>query len=345
MKAQKKATLLTVGMILLWIAIQLSPSTLYAQDNTSSTATATRRPSITPDSTQLFRPTVRSTGLPPISSPTATATKSATPTATYTPTRTPSPTRTATSTTTATASATSTATSSATATPSLTASGTTTATATASASSTATATASATPSPSVSATVTPSLTATPSHTFTASATATATITPSPTATLTASHTSTPTPTGTRVPAVIQSTRTNEKPADGDEDGIAPGLLALGIVVTLLVGGYIVVYAVSAAAVERYAEGFFIHQCPVCFDGNLTMEERGYRVMGIPRVRRAVRCDNCRSVLREVNKRRWRYAVDAAANRELYDALNNKILGEQTLRDLAPDQNGDMPQYV
>jgi hypothetical protein len=57
------------------------------------------------------------------------------------------------------------------------------------------------------------------------------------------------------------------------------------------------------------------------------------VLGIPRPQAIVRCDNCRSVLREVGRRRWRYAVDRAANLTLYNQLNGRIVNEETLRAL------------
>ena len=122
-------------------------------------------------------------------------------------------------------------------------------------------------------------------------------------------------------------------------------LALGMGLTLLVGGYMVAYSWSSGTLNRYAGGFAINRCPVCGEGYLILEERPYTVLGIPRVRRTVRCDNCRSVLREVGRRQWRYAVDPAENPPLYDMLNNEVISENELKDLAEDYADDRPSYV
>ena len=102
---------------------------------------------------------------------------------------------------------------------------------------------------------------------------------------------------------------------------------------MLVVGYVALYWRALTVGERYAEGFVIERCPVCQQGHLTVENRPARVLGIPRPQAIVRCDNCRSVLREVGRRRWRYAVDRAANLTLYNQLNGRIVNEETLRAL------------
>lgn len=114
---------------------------------------------------------------------------------------------------------------------------------------------------------------------------------------------------------------------------------------MVAGGYIVTYVVRAGALNRYADGFVLEQCPVCEVGFLALEERVFRMLGIPRVRRTVRCDNCNSVLREVAPRRWRYAVDRVANPELYTVINNRMLREDQLVTLADDDPTDAPTYI
>lgn len=113
------------------------------------------------------------------------------------------------------------------------------------------------------------------------------------------------------------------------------------------GGYVILYALNGAAIDRYATGFIMPICPVCEQGYLNIEERPYRVLGIPRVRRTVRCDNCRSVLREVGRRRWRYAVDPNANQTLYSELNNKTVSEAELLSFAPEATPEdaSPSYI
>lgn len=115
--------------------------------------------------------------------------------------------------------------------------------------------------------------------------------------------------------------------------------------TLIVGAYIVTFGWRLASLERYSEGFVIDKCPVCEVGNLALEEKVYRVLAIPRVRRTVRCDNCRSVLREVGGRRWRYAVDGNQNPQIYEEFNNKMLQEEQLMSLGSASDPDAPSYI
>jgi hypothetical protein len=72
---------------------------------------------------------------------------------------------------------------------------------------------------------------------------------------------------------------------------------------------------------------------VCGRGDLHVETRVDRVLGIPRPRYTVRCSNCRSTLREAGGGRWRYAVDRAANPTLYNQWNGKEIDEPTLKSL------------
>jgi hypothetical protein len=67
-----------------------------------------------------------------------------------------------------------------------------------------------------------------------------------------------------------------------------------------------------------------------------MEQRTERFLGVPRVRRTVRCANCRSTLREVGPRRWRYSIDPNANQNMFNRYNGRVLEEDFLRAL-PNQ--------
>jgi hypothetical protein len=120
-------------------------------------------------------------------------------------------------------------------------------------------------------------------------------------------------------------------------------LLLGGALVVLTALYSGLYVTQAAQLNRYHEGFMLVICPVCEDGELYLEERRYRILGIPRVRRVVRCDTCRSVLREVGRQRWRYAVDGAENPELYDDINGHVLTEDELLDIG--YRGAPPQYI
>ncbi|MCI0711425.1 MAG: hypothetical protein L0154_14825 [Chloroflexi bacterium] len=289
----------------------------------------------------IFRPTVAETGLPPVLSATPTPTRTFTPFPTLTRTNTPTPTNTRTNTPTSsnTPTNTSTRTSTLTATPSRTASPFPTRTGTRAETSTATLTQTRTQT--VTKTNTPTGTDTETLTATASATFADTETPTP------SDTPSETPTTTRVPSVIESTRpeNDTRPNEDGNGGIPLWAIVVGGMVTLVGGGYMVVHAWSAASLARYEDGFFLDQCPICDKGHLVLEERPYSVLGIPRVRRAVRCDNCRSVLREVRRYQWRYAVDPSASRDLYDMLNNKVIPEQKLAELSQSYGETTPEYV
>jgi uncharacterized protein YgiM (DUF1202 family) len=244
----------------------------------------------------------------------------------------------------------------------------------------ATATASPVPSdtPSATATLTntPTATATATSTFTPSPpppSSTASLVPSdtpaptvtPTATLTASATASSTPENTLTPLAVAAGAGGTNGGSGGagvEPGgegssaavVSPGTGSGGLPSTAIwLGGglalaalaYLGVYVVQAAKLDRYREGFVLSICPVCEDGHLYLEERRYRVLGIPRVRRVVRCDVCRSVLRQVGRQRWRYAVDGVENPDLYDTLNGHVLTEQRLIEISPEYRGAPPEYI
>lgn len=127
-------------------------------------------------------------------------------------------------------------------------------------------------------------------------------------------------------------------------GRAPALwIGLGAAALALV--YLTVFVVQSAAVDRYREGFPLTMCPVCQEGRLYLDERRERILGIPRIRRAVRCDHCRSVLRQVGPQRWRYAVDRAEHLAFYDRLNGKVLSESQLLEISPEFAYTPPEYI
>ncbi|PJF44549.1 MAG: hypothetical protein CUN55_03370 [Phototrophicales bacterium] len=305
-------------------------SSTYAQDE----ATPTPRPT-------LLQPTIVD-GLPPLTTPTYTPSFTPRPTQTHTPTKTAtaSSTRTPTHTRTATPTATSTPTSTKThtTTPSIT--NTYTITTTASYTSTSSPTNTLTYTPTITETFTASPTATNTHTPTQTSSPTHTSTPTNTASPTI--TLTPSITPTREPPFISATRSTGNSKSG---GIPPFFYIGGGILTAIVGSYILTYAVRAGALSRYADGFILTQCPVCHTGHLTLEERIFRTLGIPRVRRTVRCDNCHSVLREVGNRRWRYAVDRTINPEMYAKMNNRIMHEEQLMNLGEESSTEPPTYI
>jgi uncharacterized protein YraI len=133
-------------------------------------------------------------------------------------------------------------------------------------------------------------------------------------------------------AVPQSTPVPESPAP--TPGNLPVEAIVGGLALLLVLIYIGLYWRGLAAVERYNKGFVIHRCPACDRGDLVVETKVDRLLGIPRPRRTVRCTECRSVLREVGPRRWRYAVDPMENPALYKHYNGHEIDDATLVEIA-----------
>ena len=250
--------------------------------------------------------------------PTATATSTHTPTATATSTHTPTATATSTYTPTLTHTLTATSTSTQTVAP--------------------TKTATLIPTTTISPTYTPTVTTTPSPTHTLTRVASITASPTPTATLvavleSASRGSTPSPvaspTATPPPSVIDivSAPPLELPQISPERWIGGTVVLFGLV-------YATVYGLGLASVDRYRKGFVATQCPVCHDGELQLESKEQPILGIPRVRRTVKCTECRSVLREVGTRRWRYAVDRLSNSSLFDYLNGKVLDDLAIQRLS-----------
>lgn len=192
-------------------------------------------------------------------------------------------------------------------------------------------------------------------------TATPTAAP-PTATPTASHTPSATPTGTPTPEAIAAAPlvsgedSNNSPS-GDSPSTATAvepeaspdgrslLLTAGGILAALAAVYVGTYLAQTANVARYHDDFPLDICPVCEQGALVLDQRRYRVLGIPRVRRVIRCGNCRSVLRQVGRGRWRYAVDGAANPALFERLNGRIVTETQLKEISPEYRGAPPEYI
>jgi hypothetical protein len=143
------------------------------------------------------------------------------------------------------------------------------------------------------------------------------------------------------PSLTPTLIPSEPTAPPEGGGRLPTEALVGGGVLLLVLGYILVYWRGAAALDRYANGFVIEQCPVCGRGTLEVEVRNDRMLGIPRPRWTVRCSECRSVLRQAGPRRWRYAVDRAENVTLYDRWNGIVIDEEQLKEL-PQQASSAP---
>lgn len=191
------------------------------------------------------------------------------------------------------------------------------------------------------------MTVTASATATASATTTATptLTVTPTATLTPSKTLAPTlaatdtPTATFVAAASNTTGNESGVGRASSSNRPPVTTWILSGLALAAAGYGLVYALQSASLSRARNTFVLTTCPVCETGRLSPDVRRYRVLGIPRARRTIRCDTCRSVLRQVSRHHWRYAIDGAVNAELYSRLNGRIMSEDELQAISPDYRG------
>ncbi|NJR12602.1 hypothetical protein HC776_01575 [bacterium] len=104
-------------------------------------------------------------------------------------------------------------------------------------------------------------------------------------------TETPLPTLTRVPLETPA------PTETGSSPLVPLVALAGV--TVAVGlVYLGAFARAMPELRRYEQGFVRADCPVCERGSLVMEEKRSSTFGIPAVRRTVRCNTCRSVLRE-----------------------------------------------
>lgn len=146
---------------------------------------------------------------------------------------------------------------------------------------------------------------------------------------------TPTPTiPTETPApTLTPPLPIEAPVEVEESNPMIPLMALaGVTVA---GGlvYLGAFARAMPELRRYEQGFVRTDCPVCERGALVLEEKRSSTLGIPSVRRTVRCTACRSVLREKNPQHWTYAVDRLENPTVYERFNGREIRDDELKAL------------
>ena len=198
----------------------------------------------------------------------------------------------------------------------------------------------------------PTPTETPEPTDTPEPTATPTDRPSPTP----EPTETEEPTATATPTVPEVAAVAPAPGTGGQDiattptPITPGggpLRALDLpretlgwatvaaaVLLLVLTIYLARRGRRKRELMRYRHGFVLQECPVCQRGALQLDERVQRVFGVLVVKRTVRCDTCRSVLRQVRPNRWRYTMDPHANPALAAEYNGQDFTDAQLVELA-----------
>lgn len=323
-----------------------STATHTLTPTSTSSSTATLTPSATPSSTN----TVTSTPEPTqTATHTATATSTATSTSTLTATNTISPTNTATVTQSPSPTSTSTNTPVPSSTNTSTVTSSPTETPTTTFTPTETATSTLTPIPTFTDTSVPTLTATLSATEVAAliqptVTSTITLTPTPLSTATEQATDIFAVQASQVaanataiivetpPELFQSEIIEET---ASVSGASLSFEAIiGLVVLLVVVVYLWFYYQGLAAMSRYRAAFIIENCPICQRGELQVETRQTRILGVPIARRTVRCGECRSVLREIGTRKWRYAVDRIENADMFERLNGREISDNDLERLS-----------
>jgi len=169
--------------------------------------------------------------------------------------------------------------------------------------------------------------------------ATPTPEPAPLATAQGLVTDTPTPEPSQTPAPIAPTAAGNPPGEVAPPPTLPSLplpsadqlqwIGLGLLAIVLA-----IYGWRAIAaqreVKRYAGHFPLEGCPVCQTGMLHLEESIQRPLGIARVNRIVRCDVCRSVLRQVSPGTWRYSIDPYMNESLAQEFNSNVFTDAEL---------------
>lgn len=210
------------------------------------------------------------------------------------------------------------------------------------------------------ATFTPALTPTatssaPTNTPRPSATPSPTQTPIPSPTPSPTQTplpptDTPTPTATDAAAVAAMAATDAAAAGGEPSGDAPPASPLRLPaiplsalpwlggglagLLILAGGYTLVRGRRQRELARYAAGFPLASCPVCQTGALHLEEHPQYWMGLVNVARMVRCDRCRSVLRQTHPGEWRYTIDPLINPALAEEYNGRDFEDGALMGFA-----------
>lgn len=186
------------------------------------------------------------------------------------------------------------------------------------------------------ATVPPAPSATPI--LQASATA-----PAASATPQAQVISSPVPAASATAQAPQPTEAAGGPLSGNVQAL-PWPWIGGGVFGLAVVAYGLAFITGQQEATRYHSGFMLDHCPVCQSGSLHLEESRQPKFGVPSTQRLVRCDNCRSVMRQVRPGVWRYTVDGFVNPDMAEIYNGKTLLDRDMRGMAERARQFTPQF-
>ncbi|MGF1504591.1 MAG: hypothetical protein ACFB51_05570 [Anaerolineae bacterium] len=155
---------------------------------------------------------------------------------------------------------------------------------------------------------------------------------------------TPTPTATQE-AIVVPPEAEEPPASTQEPPAVTlppeaGLWAGVGLLFLAILAYAVRFVAGRRERSRYADGFVLEACPVCQIGMLELDEVSRQTLGLVSTRRSVRCDTCRSVMRQIRPGTWRYNMDALFNPALADEYSGRQFSDKALLTLAEDAHAN-----
>jgi hypothetical protein len=111
-------------------------------------------------------------------------------------------------------------------------------------------------------------------------------------------------------------------------------LVIGVPIGLAVASYGWRFIAGQRELGRYSAEFPVETCPACQIGKLQLEESVRRSLGVAQVTRTVRCNTCRSVLRQVQPGVWRYSIDPMFNPRLAEGFNGRHLTDPEFQALA-----------
>jgi hypothetical protein len=179
----------------------------------------------------------------------------------------------------------------------------------------------------------------------------ATQTTAPSSTETIEVAQVPVATETPVPALIAPGDTPPTQASGDVPQSGPSFsvpvanvlpwLLIGLPVALL-GVYGWQFMAGQRETRRYNDAFPLEYCPVCQSGTLSLDSVVRRSLGIARITRTVRCDTCRSVLRQIEPGVWRYAIDPYTNPDLAREYDGRQFTDNELKAFLITASGYKP---
>lgn len=132
------------------------------------------------------------------------------------------------------------------------------------------------------------------------------------------------PEATQESSPAESPQVSEAPGATPDVGVGRVVLVAAALLGLVISGGYLISGRAMAGVQRGE--FVVTTCPACGEGQLSLAGR--------RRSRVVRCDNCRSVLRQLRNGVWRYAVDPLPDEDFANQHNGQSFSAEELIELA-----------